>query len=366
MSLLAAWALAAPLFSVGLAPIDDTNVPAKWRTAKTCAGCHPDQANEWRHSRHGAAWTNAIFQREYKQQPLNWCVHCHAPLKSQFDEVKRGGGALADEGVTCAVCHVRGGKLLARRKNPASPHDTEVRSDFGSADFCAGCHQFNFPLFGKDGQVSGYSPFPMQNTVAQFRAGPHKSGRCGDCHSRSKFGHAFPGAHDLGMLRGALAYSMCREGGELQVTLRNQGAGHNVPTGDVHRHILLRLWHSASPERLYEYSLARRYEAVPSGGKKTVLDTTLPPGASRTLRIKAAQLGPAEGAGPASDPLSFELRYVYTIDEFPFRGHELVEPTFETIASERVSIDKLPLCSKQLAQRPQAGHAALAGPRPPL
>lgn len=368
MGPVAAWALAAPvsllslfpagaLFPVGLAPIDDSGTAPKWRTAATCASCHPDQAAEWQHSRHGKAWTNAIFQREYKQQPLDWCVHCHAPLKSQFDEVRRGGGALADEGVTCAVCHVRGDKLLARRKHPASPHDTEVRADFGGPEFCAGCHQFNFPLFGKDGQVSGYSAFPMQNTVAQFRAhvvtrGADKEARCGDCHARSRSGHSFPGAHDPGMLQKALAYSLCRSGsgdsGELVVTLRNQGAGHNVPTGDVHRHILLRLWRSSSPERLYEHSLARRYQPVPGGGKRTVLDTTLPPGGERTLRIKAAQLGGTTGPAPtdgSDEPVSLELRYVYTIDEFPFRGKELAEPTYQTIASERLTVSKLPACA---------------------
>lgn len=384
---LLASASAAPLFSVGLAPIDDTATPAKLLTQKTCAACHPGQASEWQHSRHGLAWKNAIFQREYKQQPLEWCVHCHAPLKSQLAEVRSGGGALADEGVTCAVCHVRDGRLIARRKREGSPHDTQVRADFGSAEFCGGCHQFNFPLFGSDGQVSGYSPFPMQNTVAQFRAGPGKPSapgrpnagahagdragadkRCGDCHARSPFGHTFPGAHDPGMLRLALDWSLCTtggDGGELVLTLRNRGAGHNVPTGDVHRHIVARLWRSSHPERLYEYSLTRRYKPVPGGGKRTVADTTLPPGAARTLRIKPSQLGPptpallpplrgpsglaSPGAGPevagARDPLRFELRYVYTIDEFPFRGHELAEPTYEVITSEQLTPAALPACA---------------------
>jgi hypothetical protein len=334
--------LAAPLFSVGLAPIADATTPAKWRSEKTCATCHPAQAAEWSHSRHAVAWTNAIFQREYRQQPLTWCVHCHAPLASQFAEVQRGGGPLADEGVTCAVCHVRGGQILARQKHPTSPHQTQVLADFGSASFCAGCHQFNFPLFGADGQVKGYSAFPMQNTVAQFARGPHRDKRCGDCHARSPSGHTFPGAHDANMLRTALKYSLCRQGGAVRVTLHNAGAGHNVPTGDVHRHILVRLWRSSSPERLYEYSLTRRYEPVAGGGKRTVLDTTLPAGATRTLSVPLVQLGPAAAA---DEPLSFELRYVYTIDEFPFRGHELQEPTYESFASARLLPDQLPLCA---------------------
>lgn len=345
---LALSALAAPLFSVGLAPIDDAAMSAKERSAKECASCHPNQAAEWRHSRHGAAFTNAIFQREYKEEPLDWCVHCHAPLKSQFAEVKRGGGPLADEGVNCAVCHVRAGQILARRKNPTSPHNTQVLPDFGSASFCAGCHQFNFPLFGADGQVNGYSAFPMQNTVAQFRSGPHQNGRCADCHGRSPFGHAFPGAHDANMLRSALRYSLCRQGGAVRVTLHNEGAGHNVPTGDVHRHIQVRLWRSSSPERLYEYSLTRRYQPVAGGGKRTVLDTTLPSGATRILSVPLAQLG---SAGPATEPLNFELRYVYTIDEFPFHRNQLQEPTYESFARARLLPDQMAQCATTDADR---------------
>ena len=345
---LALSALAAPLFSVGLAPIDDSAMSAKEQSAKACASCHPNQAAEWRHSRHGVAFTNAIFQREYREEPLDWCVHCHAPLKSQLAEVKRGGGPLANEGVTCAVCHVRAGQILARRKNQSSPHQTQVLPDFGSASFCAGCHQFNFPLFGADKQVTGYSKFPMQNTVAQFKIGPHQSGRCGDCHGRSPFGHAFPGAHDASMLRSALKYSLCRQGSTVRVTLHNEGAGHNVPSGDVHRHIQVRLWRSSSPERLYEYSLTRRYEPVAGGGKRTVLDTTIPSGATRILSVPLAQLGPAL---PTAEPLNFELRYVYTIDEFPFRRNELPEPTYESFASARLLPDQLARCPTAGADR---------------
>ena len=50
-------------------------------------------------------------------------------------------------------------------------------------------------------------------------------------------------------------------------------------------------------------------------------------------------------AAPARDPLRFELRYVYTIDEFPFRGHELTEPTYEVITSEQLTPAALPACA---------------------
>ena len=103
---------------------------------------------------------------------------------SSSPRCKRGGGALADEGVNCAVCHIRGGRVLARRKGPASPHDTDVRADYGGPAFCAGCHQFNFPVIAPDptrqgpGRVTGYTAHPMQDTVAQHARGPHARKEC--------------------------------------------------------------------------------------------------------------------------------------------------------------------------------------------
>jgi hypothetical protein len=48
----------------------------------------------------------------------------------------------------------------------------------------------------------------------------------------------------------------------------------------------------------------------------------------------------------SGDPLNFQLRYVYTIDEFPFPGHEVAEPTYLDIVSERIEPQLLPMCAK--------------------
>jgi len=173
---------AADLFPHGLAPID-AGARSELRAA-ACAGCHANVHADWRRSRHGLAWTNAIFQREYRDRPLEWCVHCHAPLVEQLAEVRRGGGPLANEGVNCAVCHVRGARILARTKRPQSPHDTDARADFGGPQYCAGCHQFNFPVIAADptgqgpGRVTGYTAHPMQDTVNQHARGPRAGQEC--------------------------------------------------------------------------------------------------------------------------------------------------------------------------------------------
>jgi len=80
----------------GLEPIEPgTRDPALLR-ASACASCHPAEHAEWASSRHAAAWTNGIFQREYRDVPRRWCVHCHAPMTPQVAEV--AGGAAADGG----------------------------------------------------------------------------------------------------------------------------------------------------------------------------------------------------------------------------------------------------------------------------
>ena len=159
--------------------------------------------------------------------------------------------------------------MLARRKGPASPHDTDVRADYGGPAFCAGCHQFNFPVDRArsqrqgPGRVTGYTAHPMQDTVAQHARGPHARKECLGCHHAGATGHLFPGGHDAEMIGHAIRMDACRDSKALVVSLANTGAGHNVPTGDLHRHLVLRAWRASAPEALQEVTLGRRFEPDP-------------------------------------------------------------------------------------------------------
>jgi Cytochrome c554 and c-prime len=354
--MLLALLLAGELFTGGLAPLD-AGAPAAELSARACLPCHAAAHGEWAASRHGRAFTNAIFQREYRDQPLEWCVHCHAPLREQLAQVRAGGGPLADEGVGCASCHLRGGHVLAARQRPGSPHRTEVRPDFGGPGFCAGCHQFNFPLVetrAGQARVTGYSRFPMQDTVAQHARGARAATPCLGCHGASPAGHAFPGGHDPGMLERAVSLDACRAGLALRLTVTNVGAGHNVPTGDLHRHLVLRAWRPSAPERLHETLFGRRFAPARGGGKRTIHDATLAPGHVRMVHIPLRALGP----GRLDEPLRVELRLVYTIDEFPFPGRALAEPTYATITSRALDWPALSACP------PRAGRVRVAARAP--
>jgi hypothetical protein len=191
---------------------------------------------------------------------------------------------------------------------------------------------------------------PMQTTVASFQAGPYARERegCQSCHG-SRHGHAFAGAYDSAMLESALEIAWCRapradaagEDQALRVTVRNAAAGHTVPTGDVHRHVDLRLWRSSAPEALYEASFGRRFELDEDGGKTTTWDSTLPPGASQTVRIELARLG-----GEPGEPVSLELAYVYVGDEYPLLRLPANVPTEASVVLRRAAVGELPPCDR--------------------
>jgi cytochrome c554/c'-like protein len=295
--------------------------------AAGCATCHAAIAGEWAASRHALAWTNGIFQREYAARPLAWCVNCHAPLTTQQ------AGLFRDRGVDCATCHVRGGALISARKRPGSPHATVEDRSFGSPAFCADCHQFPFPVLGAAGEVTRMTAHPMQTTVASFRAGPYAGERdgCLACHG-SRANHAFLGGHDPGMLAAALEVAWCARPGGLEVSVRNATAGHTVPTGDIHRHMNLRIWRSSAPEALFEAFYGRRFDPADDGGKRTVWDSTIAPEATRRHTLTLAELG-----GEPDEPINLELTYVFLEAEHPRPGQAPSEPSTASIVRWRAA-----------------------------
>jgi hypothetical protein len=307
----------------------------------SCAGCHPAEHAEWSTSRHAAAWVDPIFQAEFARGRPAWCVGCHAPLAPDPLAVD-DTDAKASQGVGCAACHLRDGRMVSLHAAPGSPHDTAIDPAFGTTALCARCHEFSFPILGARGQLERYTDEPMQATVSQFlQSGLAGAMDCADCHAATGAGHAFPGSHDPAMVASALEISLCHAalGGELVVELTNRGAGHNVPTGGVHRHMVLRAWRSTSPEQLWEAYLGRRFRALPGGGKETVLDTTLAPDERRRFRIPRDRLGP--GDEPTEEPINVELRYVYALDEHTPRDGAVIS---RVIWHQRTSIGRTPRC----------------------
>jgi hypothetical protein len=141
------------------------------------------------------------------------------------------------------------------------------------------------------------------------------------------------------MLERAIGLAWCRDRSTVVVDVSNRGAGHRVPTGDVHRHASLKLWRSSAPEALRDSFFGRRYEPDPRGGKRIVWDSSLAPGESRRLRVEAAEL-----AGEPDEPINLALVYVLTGDETPARHRDPGESTTRVVGSDRRRFSELPRC----------------------
>lgn len=303
-----------------------------------CASCHPAEVREWQTSRHAQAWRDPIFQTEFAHGRPAWCVSCHAPLAAD-PTAPDDGDPRVTQGVGCAACHERDGRMVSSRRAPGSPHATVVDRDFGSPDFCARCHEFNFPILGERGRLVRYTDEPMQSTVSEWRA-TGTDATCLDCHRDGEAGHAFRGSHDPDRVADSLAITVCRvDRSTIEVALANDGAAHNVPSGGVHRRMVLRAWRSTAPEQLAEQTLGRKFRPLAAGGKTTTADTTIAPGAVRRVRFALSALGPAHG-----DPaVNIELRYIYALDE----RAELPTDVSKVIWYRRMDPEQLDSCVRR-------------------
>jgi hypothetical protein len=304
---------------------------------EACVTCHVAAVEEWRQSQHAAAYTNGIFLSEFNPSRQAWCVSCHAPLAKDPTKVS-DQDPLVQQGVSCAVCHFSKGELRSTRKLEGSPHQTKVDPTFGAPAFCASCHQFNFPVLGRQGVLTKYTEYPMQETVSQYlKSGMDDTFTCLDCHAATPGKHRYPGSHHLETLQSALRVEACLAGETIELRITNKEAAHHVPSGGVHRFMALRVWRSASPEKLFEAYIGRKFKVVEGGGKETISDTTLKPNEERLYKIETASLGDLH------EPINLELKYIYALneqDEFPDI------PTSAVIWSQRLPKEELPSCKK--------------------
>lgn len=281
-----AWRLVRPMniFVVSPAferPVATERLPATLASpgATQCALCHRDFYDEWSTSLHGRAWIDPYFQADWafdgKQQI---CKNCHIPLDVQqehrvlgFADRDKWKPILADnprfdariqhEGVTCAACHLREGKILGPfgAQTPAHP----VAKLANTNEICMRCH-----VVGGD-RWDTFFRFPPCGTVAEIRstaAGPAAAQAtatlpdCVSCHMplaeralvaggavKPVRRHLWRGGHDPEMVRKGLTVSLRETAASpagrrsVVVTLTNAGAAHYLPTGTPDRHLTVTL-----------------------------------------------------------------------------------------------------------------------------
>lgn len=301
-------------------PIPTHNVPAmlKSLSASECGACHREFYEEWSTTIHSKAWIDPYFQTDWTfdgRQQI--CKNCHTPLDRQQEQKVLGfrdqekwdpilepnpefDPKLQHEGVTCAACHFRDGKILGPYGSETAPHPVEKLAD--PNQICARCH-----VVGGD-RWDTFLQFPPCGTVAEIRSTPNAMGEkkppgmplgsnpqisralfapkdpptseqsaqsasaggstkpsgampnCVSCHMplaeralvpggqiRLVRRHLWRGSHDPAMVRQGLdvkfrespASSYDRRTFTLTVT--NIGAAHSLPTGTPDRHLTVSL-----------------------------------------------------------------------------------------------------------------------------
>jgi hypothetical protein len=307
-------------------PLAETEVPEGLPdlSAETCGSCHQEIYEEWKVSTHRRAWTDPQFQAELhksrgknkdgsakERDDVGWmCVNCHTPLMSQMEELAVGlendnigkpkyvdnphfEKGLKQEGITCAGCHVRDGKVYGPWGDTNAPHPTAKKEKLTTEKVCTQCHQAE-------------AHWPSRNLACFFTTGEEwkrsKYGQrdqtCQSCHmpeverplvpggkKRTTRRHWFGGSlipkrpeyeGEIEPLRkvygsgakievlpgtapprreenadagsgdqkpGLLEASTCPEGAEcayFRIRATNAYAGHRWPTGDPERHIDIR------------------------------------------------------------------------------------------------------------------------------
>jgi len=315
------WANAIPQQSVpeGLAGI----------RASDCGVCHKAIYAEWRTSTHAKALVDLQFQFEWaKDQHLWLCLNCHIPLTNQRQFVVRGlhdgdirrpaldanpgyDGELAQEGITCAVCHVRDGTVIGLHGDTQAPHPVRVAPDMLSFEACLTCHNAlgrfggtlvcNFDTgddwrrtdLGLSGEdcLSCHMPRVTRPSALETAAR--------DVRSHTWYGAGIPKFfEDTASIppRSGLGIEIvpnpngyrAGEKGAIVVNVVNRDAGHSVPTGDVERFVLItmRLRNVDSGQTYWEHKERIGEVWVWSPEAKQISDNSFGFGEERSFRYE--------------------------------------------------------------------------------
>jgi hypothetical protein len=261
-------------------PLQKVPQDLKTLRAAECGECHEEIYAEWKGSVHAQALADPQFQAEWKKDGyLFVCRNCHTPLQNQQETVVRGliGGdyhrpaevpnpdfdpVLKEEAITCAVCHVRDGFVIGPYGDAGAPHPIKKDLRLLSAQACLDCHNAKGVLSAAlvctfaTGDEWQASPYPQQGQdcvtchmpQVQRPNAADEPVRASNLHTWAGSGiPKFPGQEGLGQ-RGfvgglEIQVSLSKEfyqAGEAvyaAVSIGNQRAGHELPTGDVERFV---------------------------------------------------------------------------------------------------------------------------------
>lgn len=236
--------------------------------AEGCGVCHTAIYQEWSQSIHAHAWVEEYYVADmaFEENPPV-CKNCHIQLERQRENKVVGfkdadrlypltvpnpdfDPVLQNEGVTCAVCHVRDGKIIGPYPTTAAPHPVVVQPEFLSAiSPCKICHVLpgkRWDMFYDRSPCGTLSEITERNIKAD----------CVGCHLprvtrpmavggpvRTGGKHLFQGGHTPSQVKNSLRVDLghrkYRNDLIFTATLTNYGAHHHLPTGTPDRHLTL-------------------------------------------------------------------------------------------------------------------------------
>ena len=289
-------------------PIDTSQTPVVLGklSAKECAACHQEFYDEWQTTIHSKAWTEPYFQTDWKfDDSQHSCRLCHTPLDRQQPQKVLGyrdsdkwdpivednpdfDQKLQHEGVTCAACHYRDGKIVGVLGDTNAPHPVKKIDDPNQV--CVRCHIvegdrwdtfWRFPPCGTVAEIKSTaapitggdlrvhkeieSPHVNNQKMSDGRTGERlvsdrSSLGCVQCHMpmikrplvkdgviRETRQHLWRGGHDPEMVKKGLTISFAEKklskNDKRLFNLRivNSGAAHYIPTGTPDRHLTVQL-----------------------------------------------------------------------------------------------------------------------------
>ncbi len=261
-------------------PVDTSQTPSVLGglSADECAVCHRAFYEEWRTTIHSQSWVDPYFQADWQfDGSQHICRLCHTPLdrqqphkilgyrdKDKWDPVMQDNPdfdrKLQHEGVTCAACHYRDGKIVGVLGNINAPHPVKKLED--PNQICVRCHIvegerwdtfFRFPPCGTVAEIRSTQ---SAGTTGEVVTPDMASLGCVQCHMprvervlvkggkvRPTRRHLWRGGHDPAMVKQGLdvrfAEAVEQKPGERKfvLTITNVGAAHYIPTGTPDRYL---------------------------------------------------------------------------------------------------------------------------------
>lgn len=292
-------------------------------SAESCGVCHQEYYEEWKLSTHAHAWTDLQFQAELQKESSPYlCINCHIPLQNQqewevvglingdiYRPVKKENPhfdrKLMMEGINCASCHVRDGAIVGTKGNTNAPHKVIKAPELLSENLCIGCHNANAvvtptlactfetgdewkagPFYGQKNCISCHMPEVERSLVTGYEKRP--------AHRHFFTGSGIPKFDTVqttvlnGLSFTKMREEVTKDSVIFQIKVKNEFAGHRVPSGDPERFILTEMALKDDHGKTYAkktFRIGEKWEWYPLA--KKLSDNNLYPGEERIYSFKS-------------------------------------------------------------------------------